>query len=136
VGAEILELPDDPEAARRCLDAAGGLVARLLVVAPGPGLPADGQGFDALNDRVIRIDVAVEATDFAVGDDVDARRLHVVDRRVGRVVEHLFEIGGAEVAGLVGFHRHEPPPRFSVGADDGGGNERQGIHDAVPPIMR
>src|SRR6266850_692822 len=92
VRLEVLELLDDAEASRGRLDAADGLVARLLVVAPGPGLPAHGQRLDALDDGVVGIDVAVQAPDFAVGDDVEAGALHVADGRVRGIVEHLLEV--------------------------------------------
>ena len=133
--AEILELLDDAEPAARRLDAADRLVARLLVVAPRPGLAADGQRLDALDDRVVRIDVAVEPAHFAVGDDIDARLLHVTDGGVGGVVEHLVHVARAEVALLERLDRREPPARFSVRADDRGRDQGQS-HRERPPIIR
>ena len=119
VPLEVLELADDPEAAGRRRDAPDGLVARLLIVAPRAGLATHRQGLDALDDRVVGIDVAVQAPDLAVGDDVDAGSLHVADRGVGGVVEHFLEVAVAEVAPLEGTDGGEPPAGLSVGADDG-----------------
>ena len=124
-GAEVFELLDDPEPARGCLDAADRLVARLLVVPPRAGLAADGQGLDALDDRVVGVDVPVETPHLAVGDDVDPRGLHVADGRVRGVVEHLLQVRGSEVAVLDRFHRGEPPAGLAVRADDGGRDQRQ-----------
>src|SRR2546430_11471450 len=101
VRLEGLELLDDAEPARRRLDPADRLVAGLLVISPRARLAADRDGLDALDDRVVRVHVAVEAPDLAVGDDVDTRGLHVADRRVHGVVEHLLEVGGAELAAFV-----------------------------------
>src|SRR4029077_20482875 len=102
VRLEVFELLDDAEAPRRRLDAADGLVARLLIVAPGPRLAAHGQRLDALDDGVVRVDVAVQAPDPAVRDDVEAGALHVPDGRVRGIVEHLLEVARAELAGLEG----------------------------------
>jgi hypothetical protein len=125
VGLEVRELLDDAEPAVRGLDPADRLVARLLVVAPGAELPAHLDRPDPLDDRVVGVDVAVEAADLPVGDHVDARPLHVPDRRVGRVVEHLVEVGGAQLAGLPGPDAQVPPAGASVRTDDGGGDQRQ-----------
>src|SRR6185436_9582189 len=108
------------EAAGRRLDAADRLVARLLVVPPRPDLATYRQRLDALDDGVVRVHVAVEAADLAVGDDVDAGPLHVPDGSIGGVVEHLLEVAGAGVAGLVRLHQGEPPAGLAVGADHRG----------------
>src|SRR5262245_32329183 len=92
VGAEVLEVLDQAEARGRGLDAADGLVACLLVVAPRAGHPSHGQRLDVLDDPVVGVDVAVCAPYLAVGDDVEAGALHVADGGVDRVVEHLVEI--------------------------------------------
>ena len=55
-----------------------------------------GSGSMFLMMRVVGVDVAVEAAHLAVGDDVDARALHVADGGVGGVVEHLVEVAGAD----------------------------------------
>src|SRR5688572_29702782 len=89
VGHRVLELVDDPEAALRDADFARRDVARLLVVPPGAVLALDLDRLDVLDDGVVRVDVAVEAPDLAVSDDVEPGLRHVADRRVGRVVEHL-----------------------------------------------
>src|SRR6266540_6491344 len=128
VGLQVLELLDDAEPTRRCLDPPDRLVPGLLVVAPRAGLAAHRDRLDALDDGVVRVDVAVEPPDLAVRDDVDARLLHVADRRVGRVVHHLLEIAGADLARLVGLHRGEPPAGVTVGADDRGGNQGKVAH--------
>src|SRR5207245_4608153 len=73
VRLEVLELPGDAEPARRRLDPADRLVTGLLVVAPRACFAADRDRLDTLDDRVVRIHVAVEAADLAVGDDVDPR---------------------------------------------------------------
>jgi hypothetical protein len=57
-----------------------------------------GRGRDALDDGVVGVDVAVEAADFAIGDDVEPGALHVADGGVGRVVEHLVEVAGTVLA--------------------------------------
>src|SRR4030095_2686824 len=136
VGLEVFELLHDAEATRRCFDTTDRLVARLLIVAPGPDLAAHRQRLDALDDGVVRIDVAVEAADLAIGDDVDAGALHVADGRVGRVVEHLLEVSGTGVAGLVGLHQCEPPAGLAVRADHRGRQKGQTAHDGFPPMMR
>jgi hypothetical protein len=125
VRLQVLELLHDAEAALGRLDAARRLVARLLVIAPGPGLAPHRQGLDALDDGVVGIDVAVEAAHLAVGDDVEARALHVADGGVGRVVEHLVEVARAVLAGLVRLHGGEPPAGLAVGAHDGGRDQRE-----------
>ena len=97
----VLELVDDAEAALRHVDLAGRHVARLLVVAPGAVLALDRDRLDVLDDRVVRVDVAVQAAHLAVGDDVEPGLVHVADRGVGGVVEHLVQVAVAPVAGLV-----------------------------------
>src|SRR6266481_1432713 len=136
VRLEVLELLDDAESRLGRLDAADRLVARLLVVAPRPGLAAHRQGRDALDDGVVGIHVAVEAADFSVGDDVEPRALHVADGGVGGVVEHLVEVAGAVLAGLDLLDGGEPPPGLAVGADDGGRNEGKSGHYTFPPVTR
>src|ERR671918_2325100 len=135
-GPEVLELLDDAQAARRRLDAADRLVARLLVVAPGADLAPHRQRLDPLDDGVVGIDVAVQPAHLAVGDDVDAGGLHVADGRVGGIVEHLLEIAGARLAGLVGPHEREPPAGLAVGADDRRRQDGQAAHSAFPPMTR
>src|SRR4030095_2020209 len=131
----VLKLLHDAEAGARRLDAADRLVASLLIVAPWTGLAADGQRLDAFDDRVVRIDVAVEPANFAIGDEVDTRLLNVADGGVRGVVEHLVHVARAEVALLERLDRGEPPARFSVGADDRGRDQGQG-HRERPPIIR
>src|SRR5207249_8180407 len=126
VGSEVLELLDDPEPAGGRLDAANRLVARLLVVPPRTCLAEDGPRLDAFDDGVVGVDVAVEATDLAVGDDVDARLFHVADGAVRGVVEHLVHVGWAKVALFEGLDRGEPPAGLAVGTDDGGRDQWQG----------
>src|SRR5437879_5419452 len=94
VGLEVLELLDDAEAAGRRLDAPDRLVARLLVVPPGTRLAAHRQRLDALDDRIVRVDVPVKPAHLAVGNDVDSGPLHVADRGIGGIVHRLLEIGG------------------------------------------
>ena len=79
------ELLDDAEPARWRLDHADGAEALLLVVAPGAVFARDWDRLDALDDPVVRVDVAVEAAHLAVGDQVDAGVLHVAERRVDGV---------------------------------------------------
>src|SRR5678815_634052 len=128
VGLEVLELLDDAEPALRGLDAAGGLVARLLIVAPRSHLAPDRQGLDPLDDRVVGVDVAVEPAHLAVGDDVETGPLHVADRGVGRVVEHLLDVPGTHLPRLVGLDRGVPPAGLAVRADDAGGDQRKSGH--------
>src|SRR5262249_29295047 len=140
VRAKVLELLHDPESAGRRLDSPGRLVSRLLVVPPRPRLAPDRQRHDALDDRVVGVDVAVEATDFTVGDDIEPRALHVPDRGVRGVVEHLLEVGGPVVARFVGLDGREPPAGLAMRADDGGWNQRQISHRqfsyALPAMIR
>src|SRR5690242_16264830 len=128
VGLQVLELLDDAEPAVRRLDAPGRLVARLLIVAPRSRLAPDRQGLDPLDDRVVGVDVAVEPAHLPVGDDVEARALHVADRGVGRVVEHLLEVRGAHRPRLVGLDRGVPPAGLAVRADHAGGDQRKSGH--------
>jgi hypothetical protein len=123
VGLQILELLDDAEAPVRGLDPGDRLVAGLLIVAPGAELPAHRDRSDPLDDRVVRVDVAVEPPHLAVGDHVDARALHVPDRRVGSVVQHLVEVGGTHLAGFPGLHAKMPPAGAAVRAHHGGGDQ-------------
>src|SRR5262249_5903938 len=132
VGAQVLELLDDAEAAGRRLDAPRRLVARLLVVAPRAGLPAHGQGSDALDDRVVGVHVPVEAAHLAVRDDVEPGLVHVADRGIGGVVEHLLEVARPVLAGLVGLDRGEPPAGLAVGSDDGRRDQGEIWHEYAP----
>src|SRR2546422_718390 len=102
VRLEVLELLDDAEPARRRLDPADRLVAGLLVVPPRARLATVRDGLDALDDRVVRVHVAVEAPDLPVGDDVDAGGLHVADRHVAVGRQHLLADGGARPRALAG----------------------------------
>src|SRR2546428_605879 len=105
-----------------------GLVALLLVVAPRPGLPAHRQRRDVLDDLVVGVDVPVGAPHLAVGDDVDARRLHVADGGVHGVVEHLVHVAGAHLGALPRLHSGEPPAGLAVGSDDRGGQQGERGH--------
>src|SRR5262249_61862810 len=75
---------------------------------------------------VVRLDVATEPASLAVGDHVEARGLHVADRGVGRIVQHLVEVGWTHLSSLPGFYAEMPPAGAPVGTDDGGGDQRQG----------
>jgi len=86
--------------------------------------------------NALAFQVAVEAADFPVRDDVEPRALHVADGGVGGVVEHLVEIAGAVLAGLDLLDGGEPPPGLTVGADHGGRNEGESGHQTFPPITR
>src|SRR5262249_58360076 len=85
---------------------------------------------------VVGSDVAAGAPTFAAGDDVEPRALHVADSSVGGVVEHLLQVARTVLARLDLLHGGEPPAGLAVGADDGGGNEGQGSHQACPPVAR
>src|SRR5438093_12795284 len=68
---EVLELFDDAEPAWRRLDAADRLVAGLLVVPPGARLATVGDGLDALDDGVVRVQLARTAPSSRRGAGVD-----------------------------------------------------------------
>src|SRR5947208_3428237 len=135
---QVLELLDDAESARRRLDPPGGLVARLLIVAPRPRLAAHREGLDALDDGVVRVHVAVEPADLAVGDDVEPRALHVADRGVGGVVEHLLEVGGSVLPRLVGADGGERPSNGSSSSSISASSASARAMDSIlrsPPLI-
>src|SRR5262249_52375872 len=66
-----------------------------------------------------------EATHLAIADDVDAGALLVADRELRRVVERLFDVGLAIVAGLDPIERAPEPARKPVTTHDVGWNARQ-----------
>jgi hypothetical protein len=88
---EIFKLLHDAEPIRR-LDLSGGFVAGLLIVAPGAGLTRHRQRPNTLDNGVIAVDVAIQATRFAVGNNIHARAFLVEDRDSRRIREQFVQI--------------------------------------------
>ena len=90
----------------------------LLIVAGGTELAIRRQRAQA---RHVPIELGGEesgATHLAVGDHVDARRFLVADREIDRVVEHLGEIRGTELAALRRGNPRDEPAGVGMRPDD------------------
>ena len=112
-------LGDDAEAVGRG-DRLEDLEAVLLVVRPGPQPSRRWQRADA---RHVPVELGREEAGpphLAVADDVDAGLLLVAQGEVHRVVEHLLEVGRAELAALGSVDPGHEPRRSRVRADDAG----------------
>jgi hypothetical protein len=69
----------------------------------------------------------------AITDDVDASLLLVAQGQVDRVIEHLGEIGGTELASFGGLDAGDEPRRPGMRADDAGAELT--AHPAVPSLI-
>jgi hypothetical protein len=77
----------------------------------------------------------VVAPQLPVGDDVDARHLLVLDRRLDRRVVDLLEVVAADApVQVVVLHALEPP-RHGITSDDGGRQQRRATHDLTSPCI-
>jgi hypothetical protein len=78
----------------------------------------------------------VVAPQLAVGDDIDARHLLVLDRRLERRVVDLLEVVAADApVQVVVLHALEPP-RHGITSDDSGRQQRRATHDLTSLVSR
>ena len=110
------ELVDDAQAVGRG-DRLEDVEPVLLVVAAGTEAPVGRARPDAGQVAVELGGEEAGPAHLAVADDVDAGPLLVADREVDAVVEHLREIGRAELAALGGVDPGHEPRRPRVRAD-------------------
>ena len=92
----------------------------LLVVAAGTQPARGGEWPDAGQVLVELGGEEAGPAHLAVADDVDAGFFLVVDREIDRVVEHLGQVVGAELAALRGIDAGHEPRRSRVRADHAG----------------
>src|SRR5215831_10455280 len=127
VVAQICELLHNPQTRGRC-NLANGLVACLLVIAPGTGFAGHWEGANAVDDLVIAVHVAVQAARFAVGNNVDTGTVLVENGNVNGVTEQFLEIRRTPIALLVEILTGVPPAGPAVGTYHGGGEDEQVAH--------
>ena len=113
------ELRDDAEPVR-CGDRLEDLEAVLLIVAAGAKQAIGRQRADAGQVAVELGGEEAGAAHLAIRDHVDPGRFLVVDREIDGIVEHLGEVGRAELATLRRRDPGDEPAGMGVRPDDAG----------------